>query len=125
MVTDRPRLRRHEFSPVEFRDPRPKDRQPETRSSAGESESKAGGCHDRPLSGKERATAEADGPLTRAAARARACALADDQSTVVEIVHPGFNSDPGNDAARAQEIEQYWHQARHRHRPLALEAVSE
>jgi hypothetical protein len=92
-----------------------------------------------------------DRPVTRATAQALASDLADDPSTVVEIVHPGFNTDlrggyafrcdrglviygfdgarawrtdPGNEPGRFQEIEQYWREARHRHRPLGLDAVS-
>jgi len=93
-----------------------------------------------------------EGPVTLNRARAQASDLASDPATLVEIVHPGFNSDPRNggfafacdnglflfsvsgrrcwavdpetDEGRRQEVEQFWHQEQRRNRALGLGDLS-
>jgi hypothetical protein len=92
-----------------------------------------------------------EGPVTRAKVQALAADWADDPSSVVEVVHPGFNADehsggyaflcdrgllmygfdggywwsfkPGGDT-RAK-VEEFWHKTQHKNRTLHLDDVSE
>jgi hypothetical protein len=94
-----------------------------------------------------------DGPITRAKVQALAEHRADNPSSVVEVVHHGFNADeisggyaflfdrslliyafdgsnswsidPGDATGRIDEVEKYWRKSQHRHRPLGLDDVSE
>lgn len=92
-------------------------------------------------------------PVTRAKVEALAAdCMADDPSTVVEIVHQGFNGDdisggfafwcddgmlvygfdgrsmesidPGDDGSRLAKVEQFWRENQHRNRVLELDDVS-
>ncbi|WP_155856139.1 hypothetical protein [Cellulomonas sp. URHD0024] len=90
--------------------------------------------------------------MTRENVRAWATETAQDATTVVEIVHAGFNDDPrcggfafvcdrrlaihavdggfresidpGDDPTRTAAVEDYWRTVQHRSRPLALDDVS-
>jgi hypothetical protein len=92
------------------------------------------------------------GPVTRSKVEALTADWADDPSTTVEIVHREFNADqhsggyaflcdrglliygfdggsmwsldPGDDASRFAEVEQYRRQSQHRNRALELDDVS-
>jgi hypothetical protein len=92
-------------------------------------------------------------PVTRAKVEAlTADCMADDSSTVVEIVHRGFNGDevsggyafwcddgmfvcgfdgrsmesidPGDDTSRLAKVEKFWRESQHRNRVLELDDVS-
>jgi len=92
------------------------------------------------------------GPVTREKVEALAREMADDQSSVAEFRHEGFDADaanggfafvldaglllysyrgargitldPGDDVGRAAAVDDFWRQSRHRNRPLALGDVS-
>lgn len=96
---------------------------------------------------------EIEGPVTRAKVKALALGQAQAPSSVVEVVHEGFNTDehsggyaflcddrlivygvdggsmwsvdPGDDSGRIAEVAKYWRRSQHRNRTLRLDDVSE